>query len=155
MSIPKRRLFAPFWDSPPPERPAGHINPKTIWNNSIPAPLWPFRGSVWHFPALFCRFPVPSRHQQSRQCFPVPSRHQQSRQCFPVPSRHPQRHQCFPVPSRHQQSRQCFPAPTPAPEAPEAPEAPAAAGWFPVWPKERRGPSASRQNLASKSEGWR
>ena len=33
MSIPKRRLFVFFWDSPPPERPAGHINPKTIWNN--------------------------------------------------------------------------------------------------------------------------
>ena len=35
MSIPKRRLFASFWDSPPPERPAGHINPKTIWNNYL------------------------------------------------------------------------------------------------------------------------
>ena len=33
MSIPKRRLFASFWDSPPPERPARHINPKTILNN--------------------------------------------------------------------------------------------------------------------------
>ena len=38
MSIPKRRLFAPFWDSPPPDGLPGHINPKTIWNNSIPAP---------------------------------------------------------------------------------------------------------------------
>ena len=33
MSIPKRRLFAPFWDSPPLHSPPGHINPKTIWNN--------------------------------------------------------------------------------------------------------------------------
>ena len=33
MSIPKRRLFASFWDSPPPDSPPGHINPKTILNN--------------------------------------------------------------------------------------------------------------------------
>ena len=33
MFIPKRRLFAPFWDSPPPDSPLGHINPKTILNN--------------------------------------------------------------------------------------------------------------------------
>ena len=33
MSIPKRRLFAPFWDLPPPHSPPRHINPKTIWNN--------------------------------------------------------------------------------------------------------------------------
>ena len=45
MSIPKRRLFAPFWDSPPPDSPLGHINPKTIWNNAIPAPLWPLCGT--------------------------------------------------------------------------------------------------------------
>ena len=32
-----------FWDSPPPDSPPGHINPKTILNNAIPAPLWPFR----------------------------------------------------------------------------------------------------------------
>ena len=38
MSIPKRRLFASFWDLPPPDSPLGHINPKTIWNNAIPAP---------------------------------------------------------------------------------------------------------------------
>ena len=33
MSIPKRRLFASFWDLPPPDSPPGHINPKTILNN--------------------------------------------------------------------------------------------------------------------------
>ena len=33
MSIPKRRLFASFWDSPPPDSPPGHIKPKTILNN--------------------------------------------------------------------------------------------------------------------------
>ena len=43
MSIPKRRLFASFWDLPPPDIPPGHINPKTIWNNAIPAPLWSFQ----------------------------------------------------------------------------------------------------------------
>ena len=43
MSIPKRRLFASFWDVPPPDSSPGHINPKTILNNSIPAPLLPFR----------------------------------------------------------------------------------------------------------------
>ena len=36
MSIPKRRLFASFWDLPPPDSLPGHINPKTIWDNSIP-----------------------------------------------------------------------------------------------------------------------
>ena len=44
MSIPKRRLFASFWDLPPPDSPPGHINPKTIWNNSIPDPLWHLPG---------------------------------------------------------------------------------------------------------------
>ena len=52
MSIPKRRLFASFWDSPPLEDPPGHINPKTIWNNSIPAPLWPCEWSVCHIPVF-------------------------------------------------------------------------------------------------------
>ena len=32
-SIPKRRLFASFWDLPSPDSPPRHINPKTIWNN--------------------------------------------------------------------------------------------------------------------------
>ena len=31
--IPKRRIFAPFWDLPIAESIAGHANPKTIWNN--------------------------------------------------------------------------------------------------------------------------
>ena len=42
MSIPKRRLFAPSWDSPPLDSSPGHINPKTIWDNSILTPLRPF-----------------------------------------------------------------------------------------------------------------
>ena len=50
-SIPKRRLFASFWDLPPPDSLPGHINPKTILNNAILAPLWTF-------PALFRRRPV-------------------------------------------------------------------------------------------------
>ena len=32
--IPKRRIFAPFWDLPPSDGRAGHPNPKTIWNNT-------------------------------------------------------------------------------------------------------------------------
>ena len=35
MFIPKRRLFASFWDLPPLEVPPGHINPKTIWNKTL------------------------------------------------------------------------------------------------------------------------
>ena len=45
-----------FWDLPPPHSPPGHINPKTIWNNSIPHPLWPFRVVCV---ALFVLFPLP------------------------------------------------------------------------------------------------
>ena len=33
--IPKRRIFAPFWDLPPSGGRAGHPNPKTIWNNTF------------------------------------------------------------------------------------------------------------------------
>ena len=35
MFIPKRRLFASFWDLSPLEGPPGHINPKTIWNKTL------------------------------------------------------------------------------------------------------------------------
>ena len=64
MSIPKRRLFASFWDSPPPYSLPGHINPKTIWDNSIPAPMWPFRVVYValfgpRFAASLPRFPSP------------------------------------------------------------------------------------------------
>ena len=41
---------------PPPDSPPGHINPKTIWNNAIPAPLWHFRVV---FVALFALFSPP------------------------------------------------------------------------------------------------
>ena len=46
MSIPKRRLFASFWDSPPLHSPLGHINPKTFLNNSIPAPFMVLQGGL-------------------------------------------------------------------------------------------------------------
>ena len=35
MFIPKRRLFASFWDLSPLEGPPGHINPKTIWDKTL------------------------------------------------------------------------------------------------------------------------
>ena len=60
MSIPKRRLFASFWDLPPPDSPPGHINPKTILNNAIPAPLWPFREVCVALPDPVSPLPFPA-----------------------------------------------------------------------------------------------
>ena len=103
---------------------------------ALPSPVLPLPGAT---PASAKASVLPGSHPGIRKGVNA------SRQ----PPRHPQRHQCFPT---------ATPAPTPVPEAPVAAVAavaPVAAGRFPVWPKERRGPSASRQYFSSKSEGWR
>ena len=44
---------------PPLEGPPGHINPKTIWNNAIPAPLWSFREVCVALPDPVSPLPFP------------------------------------------------------------------------------------------------